>query len=309
MLRCFHFPNFFYKFCAISVWCHGDFMVFQVGIDNFAVCAEQLGWMWSGWCDPWMWWIGVLRMEDEFFRYCRLDCEQWVISETKWNCYCFKWRVWYVGTTNGSWHSFFQTNDASKNPTESRNSHRPLELGFLTIGRCSRSHGEGVRSVGCLMALHCWWLEKRGCCAILRMSAWWCWIGALIVMTRKARSFAPVVTDLSAESPHLWWTAESSTSARIWSPFPSDKRGTRPKVSKKIPKCKKPWILAICHLKADGQKADGHGKNMNQNGVDHFVPCSCTIFQQPQHSVTFWYFPNSMNLETPFFHHWSCCGG
>ena len=32
----------------------------------------------------------------------------------------------------------------------------------------------------------------------------WCWIGALIVMTRKVRSFAPVVTDLAAESPHLW---------------------------------------------------------------------------------------------------------
>ena len=184
----------------------------------------------------------------------------------------------------------------------SRNSHRSLELGFLTIGRCSRSHSEGVRSVGCLMARsHCTADGSRTADVVQFYESAWCWIGALIVMTRKVRSFAPVVADLAAESPHLWWTAESSTSARIWSPFPSDRRGTQPKVPKKITKCKKSWILAICHLKADGQKADGHGKNMNQNGVDQLVPCSCTMFQQPQRSVTFWYFPNSMHFGTPFF--------
>ena len=236
------FSQLFLQILSDSVWCHGDFMVFQVGIDNFAVCAEQLGWMCSGWWDPWIWWIGVLRMEDEFFRYCRLHCEQWVMSETV----IVQWTGWYVGLQMVL--DIFSNKWCIQESNRSRNSHRSLELGFLTIGRCSRSHSEGVRSVGCLMARsHCTADGSRTADVVQFYESAWCWIGALIVMTRKVRSFAPVVTDLAAESPHLWWTAKSSTLARIWSPFPTDRRGARPKVSKKIP-TKMQKIVDLGHL-------------------------------------------------------------
>ena len=280
----------FLQILCDSVWCHGDFMVFQVGIDNFAVCAKQLGWMWSGWWDPWMWRFLDRKNIVIAFRYYNLHCEQWVHSGTvivsmkSLMCWDYKWFL------------------ASKNPTDPGTRIGPLSLGSLPLGDAREA------TVKELELLDAWWqctVDGSRTADVVQFyeSAWWCWIGALTAMTRKVRSFALIVTDLSAASPHLrWWTA-SWKSARIWSLFPSDKfRNAAKSIQKDTSKNAKnrgSWPFAISKQMA--KKLTVMEKTWIKMVLTSLVPCSCMIFQQPQHSLTFWYFPNSMNLGTPFF--------
>ena len=138
----------------------------------------------------------------------------------------------------------------------SRNSHRSLELGFLTIGRCSRSHGEGVRTVGCLMAVHCWWLENRGCCAILRI--------CVVMLDWGVDSYDSQSSEFRPDRHRLVGSITSPSMVncelKVGQDLESVSKWQVQECGEKYPKRyqqkrKKPGILAICHLKADGQKS------------------------------------------------------